>query len=314
MSSSPATASSGVRMRDVRVLGLLLLLGCLLHGPVHGADPLPTDPAAIRSEMIKIRRSTNWNDPKAVEAANERIRQLTAQMESTRLTREAIKAGATATEAAEAASASTINRATVLEKVEASARDNRGMTLELNTELRRRIVKEYEEDRDPKITGTPYLAEATTLVINVETREGQAALKQLDQFISVRRLLITGGRVGAPINLEDLFIRARKLPLEELQIANFRGFVTVIPPEIGQLKGLNKLALLNNGLEALPSAIGDLGGLHTLLVDANPLASVLPVAKRLTGLQQLGIAKTKVGVEEIARLRALLPQCKVLSQ
>lgn len=301
-------------MRVVRFLGLLLLLGSLLNGLVWGADPLPTDAAAVRSEMIKIRRSTNWNDPKAVQAANARIRQLSAQMESARLHQEAIKAGATATEAAEAASSSSINRTTVLDKVEASAGDNQGAHLELNTELRKQIVQEYEEERDPKITGTPYLAEATTLVINVETREGQAALKQLDQFTSVRRLLITGGRAGAPINLEEVFGRARKLPLEELQIANFRGFVTSIPAGIGQFKGLRKLALFNNGLQALPGTIGHLGGLQTLLVDANPLASVLPIVEPLTGLQQLGIAKTKVEAEEIVRLRALLPQCKVLNQ
>jgi hypothetical protein len=292
---------------------LFVLMLLLVAAPGRAVEP-PTDPAAVRAEMIKIRRSTNWNDPTAVEKANERIRQLTAQLDANRLKQEAVKAGATTEQAAEAVQSSVVNRATVQEMVERSVKENRGGSLEFNTEFRRQIVKEYEEERDPKITGSVYLEEATTLVINVETQEGQAALKQLDQFRSVRRLIISGGRVGAPINLEEVLNRAHHLPLEELHIYNFRGFVSALPERIGQFHGLTKLAVFNNSLHSLPAAIGDLGSLTTLLVDANPLVSVLPSVQRLTGLKMLGIAKTKVSADETARIRATLPQCKVVTQ
>lgn len=291
----------------------LLLAFFVVAAPGLAAEP-PTDPAAIRAEMMKIRRSTNWNDPKAVQEANERVRQLNAQLEANRLKQEASKAGASATEAVEAAQTSVINRATVLDKVQQSAKENRGTNLVFNNELRQQIVKEYEEERDPKITGKAFLETVTTLVINIETPEGQAALKQLDQFTSVRRLFISGGRAGAPINLEDVFIRAQKLPLEELQIYNFRMFVSSIPERIGQFKRLTKLALFNNGLRNLPVSIGSLGSLTTLLVDVNPIVSVLPVAQRLSGLKELGIVQTKVPAEEIAQLRTILPQCKVMTE
>jgi len=286
----------------MRTLLLFVLMLLLVAAPARAAEP-PTDPAAIRAEMIKIRRATNWNDPTAVQKANERIRQLTAQLEANRLK-----------QATEAVQSSIINRATVLEKVERSVKENRGGSLELNTEFRRQIVKEYEEERDPKITGSAYLQEATTLVINVETQEGQAALKQLDQFKSVRRLIVSGGKVGAPINLEEVFSRAYHLPLEELHIYNFRGFVSAIPERIGQFQGLTKLAVFNNSLRSLTAAIGDLGSLTTLLVDANPIVSVLPSVQRLTGLKILGIAQTKVPADETARIRAALPQCKVITE
>lgn len=297
----------------IPTLFVFLLALFVVAAPGRAAEP-PTDPAAIRAEMIKIRRSTNWNDPKAVQEANERIRQLTAQLETNRLKQEAAKAGATTEQAAEAAQSSVVNRATVLEKVERSIKENRGGSLELNTEFRRQIVKEYEEERDPKITGSAYLQEATTLVINVETQEGQVALKQLDQFRSVRRLIISGGRVGAPIDLEEVLNRAHHLPLEELHIYNFRGFVSAIPERIGQFQGLTKLAVFNNNLRSLPAAIGNLGSLTTLLVDANPIVSVLPSVQRLTGLKMLGIVRTKVSDDETARIRATLPQCKVTTQ
>jgi len=293
---------------------LFFLLALFVVAAPGLAAELPTDPAAIRAEMMKIRRSTNWNDPKAVQEANERVRQLTAQLEANRLKQEAVKAGASATEAVESAQTSVINRATVLDKVQQSAKENRGINLAFNNELRQQIVKEYEEERDPKITGKAFLETVTTLVINIETPEGQTALKQLDQFTSVRRLFISGGRAGAPINLEDVFIRAQKLPLEELQIYNFRMFVSSIPERIGQFKRLTKLALFNNGLRNLPVSISSLGSLTTLLVDVNPIVSVLPVTQRLSGLKELGIVQTKVPAEEIAQLRTILPQCKVMTE
>lgn len=290
---------------------LFFILMLLLVAAPGGAAEPPADPAAIRAEMMKIRRATNWNDPKAVKEANERVRQLTAQLETLRLEKEGIKAGATATEAAEAARTSTINRATVMEKVERSVLENQGAVLELNTELRRRIVGEYEEERDAKITGQPFLEELTTLVVNIETREGQAALKQLDQFVSVRRLIITGGKAGAPINLDEVLTKAGHLPLQELQIINFRTFVTSIPASIGRFKALTTLVLVNNALSNLPAAVGSLPALTTLLVDVNPIDSILPWVERLAGLRQLGIAKTRVGAEEVARIRTILPACEV---
>jgi Leucine-rich repeat (LRR) protein len=108
--------------------------------------------------------------------------------------------------------------------------------------------------------------------------------------------------------------RAHHLPLEELQIVNFRGFIPAIPERIGQFQGLTKLTLFNNSLRALPAAIGNLGALTTLLVDANPIASILPSVQKLSGLKILGIAKTRVPTDETARIRMMLPQCKVITQ
>jgi len=51
-----------------------------------------------------------------------------------------------------------------------------------------------------------------------------------------------------------------------------------------------------------------------LFVDANPLATVLPVVRALPKLTKLGVGKTGVPAAELDEIRRLLPNCQLLTQ
>ncbi|WP_319586439.1 hypothetical protein [uncultured Desulfobulbus sp.] len=291
----------------------LLLLMALLTGWAYSADP-PVDPATIRAEMMKIRRSTNWNDPKAVKEANERVRQLTAQLESMRLKQEAVKAGATEKTASEAVEESALNRATGLEHVEQSAAKGRGTGIDLSEEVRDKIVQEYEEDRNPTIKNPAVLEELTLLIIDFSLPQTPQLIDQIDQFKAVRTLILKGTEASQPVDLEIIFEKARKLPLRELHIINFRRGLTNIPESLATFSGLTKLSLFNNNFNHLPAALGQLNNLTILYLDANPFASILPAIGGLQGLKELGIAKTGISAAEVAAIKKTLPDCQVVSQ
>ena len=299
-----------------RIIIVLVLAFCVqpqLLVNAAAADP-STDPAAIQAEIRKIRKGTNWSDQQAVKKSNDQIQNLLRQLEKGRQQQEVAKGMARGEAPPDQEDQSVVNRASVREQVQKAAAEGRGAALNLTGELRKKIVEEYKEERKPEISNPAFFAEMTTLVINIETPQGQATIKQLDKFTSVRRLIISGGKAGGPINLEDVFRMAAKLPLEELQVINFRAFVVAIPESIANFKALNKLALYNNALQNFPASISSLTALKTLYVDVNPLSSVLPVVEKLSALKTLGIAKTKVSGAEISRIRKSLPQCKVITE
>ena len=72
----------------------------------------------------------------------------------------------------------------------------------------------------------------------------------------------------------------RKLELDGNQL-------TTLPPEIGQLRNLQGLLLLNNQLTALPPEIGQLQKLRELNLDSNQLTALPPEIGQLQNLQQL---------------------------
>jgi hypothetical protein len=299
-----------------RIIIVLVLSLCVQpHLLAYAAAPDPsTDPAAIQAEIRKIRKRTDWSNEQAVTKSNDQIKNLLRQLEKGRLQQEAAKGMERGEAPPDQEDQPVVNRASVREQVQKTAAEGRGAALNLTGELRKKIVEEYKEERKPEISNPAFFAEMTTLVINIETPQGQATIKQLDKFISVRRLIISGGKSGGPINLEDVFRMAAKLPLEELHIINFRAFVVAIPESLAAFKALSKLALYNNAIQNLPASISSLTALKALYVDVNPLSSVLPVVEKLPELKTLGLAKTKVSGAEISSIRKSLPQCKVITE
>jgi hypothetical protein len=294
---------------------LFVLLAAFLLVAVPGqATETPTDPAAIRAEMIKIRRATNWNDPTAVEKANERIRQLTAQLEANRLKQEAAKAGASAEQAAEAVESSVLNRATVQEKVEKSAAKSRGGGIDLAEDVRLQIVEEYEEDRNPLVKNPVLFDELRVLVIDFSLPRAQERAEQLDRFKAIDTLILKGAGPGAPVNLEAILGKARHLPLTALYIFNFQAALSAMPETIAAFPHLNTLGLFNNNLQMLPASLGGLKELRILYLDGNPIATLKPTIAGLRSLGELGIARTRISPAETAEIATMLPQCKVLTQ
>lgn len=297
----------------MRALLLLVLTFLLVAAPGRAAEP-PTDPATIRAEMIKIRRATNWNDPTAVEKANERIRQLTAQLEANRLQQEAVKAGATTEQAAEAVESAVLNRATVLEKVEKSAAKGRGSGIDLAEEVRQHIVDEYEEDRNPLVKNPVLFDELRVLVVDFSLPRAQERAEQLDRFKAIDTLILMGAGAGVPVDLDAILGKARHLPLTALYIFNFQAALPAVPETIAAFPHLNTLGLFNNQLSTLPASLAGLKELRILSLDGNPIATLKPAIAGLRGLEELGIARTRISPAETAEIAKMLPQCKVLTQ
>ena len=90
--------------------------------------------------------------------------------------------------------------------------------------------------------------------------------------------------------------------------------LTQLPHEIGQLGQLTYLNLDRNQLTALPPEVGRLRSLRWLRLNGNPLTRF---PEDLTGLAQnletLYLIDTPVPESEIGRIRAALPNCKVIA-
>lgn len=295
------------RARTVALFGAVILLAGGV-GFAWGAD-LPVDPAVAKKQIREIRQKTKWDDAAAAKKANETIKQLMRGVEATRLNKEAEKGkarGETAPPGSDADDAPTLTRATAMEKVVAGAAKGRGAGADFAEDLRVNIATEYEEERKPPKDPAVY-AEATTLVIDFSRPEAPLLVDLLPNFSGVTTLVLTGGEVGAPVDLTRVLGRAKGLPLESLHIVNFRSSVARIPESVGAFPSLKTLALFNNRLTALPSAVSSLKGLRILLVDANPVKSVLPLVKSLKSLREVGVFGTAVGKEERATLARLYP-------
>ena len=124
-------------------------------------------------------------------------------------------------------------------------------------------------------------------------------------------LIITGGKFGAPVDLKLLLTKAAHYPLKELYIINFGKFVTSVPEEINGFKNLIVLSLINNKISKLPDAVKSLTNLKTLYVDLNPIKVIINDITPLSDLERLGVVKTKISKQEIAKIKSLLPNCKI---
>jgi hypothetical protein len=142
----------------------------------------------------------------------------------------------------------------------------------------------------------------------------QLIIDQMENYKSIKTLVVTGGKNGAMVNLNDILTKAAAYPLEELYIINFRYFVKSIPQAIGNFNQLNLLALFNNQIDKLPQGLNSLTSLKTLYIDINPIQTLEPVLNSLNHLDTLGVAKTKISEAELKRLKELNKNCIILTQ
>jgi internalin A len=103
------------------------------------------------------------------------------------------------------------------------------------------------------------------------------------------------------------------LPPEIGQLTGLEGLylsgtgLTMLPPEIGQLTGLQMLDLSDTGLTALPPEIGQLTGLRELYLSGTGLTMLPLEIGQLTGLQVLNLSRTELTMlpPEIGQLTGL---------
>ncbi len=85
-----------------------------------------------------------------------------------------------------------------------------------------------------------------------------------------------------------------------------------LPESIGELKNLTELVLTNNQLSTLPKSIGELKSLTSLDLDGNQLSSLPESIGELKSLTWLDLNSNPIQAEEIEKLRAALPNCRII--
>ncbi len=270
------------------------------------------DASQIKKRMAEIRKTTNWDDPTAAKKANEEIKELSKKLmlsgknqnptnESDSLKLEQEKENVD-------------YKMRLWGQMQESAKLGENADILLGKPIREEIIEEFKNDESPIIKNQEYLDEMTLLVIDMSLKTVQRTIDQMDKYKSIKTLVITGGKFGTAVNLDDLFKRAKNYPLEELYIINFKIFVNSIPKQIKQFKNLKLLSVLNNNVNSLPTEVGSLTSLQTLYVDINPISTLLPPIGKLKQLEKLGVGKTDISESEIVQIKQLLPNCEVLLQ
>lgn len=277
----------------------------------------------IRAQMAKIRQTTNWNDPAAAAKANEQIRELAKKLIAVDI--DTGGTGSTQQQKNDENSKDTqklneLSREMIDQKIDIwsqiwkSAVGGKGADILLAEPLRDKIVQEFKDDESPSATNADYFSEKDLLVIDMSLPTAQQLINQMEYYKSIKTLVVTGGKNGAIVNLNDILTKASAYPLKELYIINFKYFVNTIPEKVGLFGKLNLLALFNNNIEKLPPGVGNLTSLKVLYVDMNPLITLEPVITSLKQLDTIGVAKTKISDEELERIRQSLTKCKILEQ
>ncbi|MBL0695498.1 leucine-rich repeat domain-containing protein [Comamonas sp. JC664] len=142
-----------------------------------------------------------------------------------------------------------------------------------------------------------------------------------DIFLLGRTLGVVPERVGEFSSLERLSLRHARLTqvsgalsrltaLKQLDLSWNPGLET-LPPELGQLEGLESLVLDNTGVRVLPETLGQLARLKYLGLKATPMMSLPTWLHRLRGLKHLDLHRTSIPPEEVEALRRALPECNV---
>lgn len=264
----------------------------------------------INQKMTEIRRNTNWDNAEEARKANDEIKKLSKQLMLLK------QKGNTANDdkSSEIKKENVESTAKLWQQMMKTFRQGEGADILLGEPVREEIVEEYKDDESPTIKSQEYLDEMTLLVVDMSLKTVQRTIDQMDKFKSIKTLVITGGTVGAQVNLGDLLTRARDYPLEQLYIINFRNYVTTIPKQVARFKNLTLLSITNNGIKSIPHEVGSCSSLKTLYVDKNPIQTILPTAGKLRQLETLGIGNTSIAQSEIDELKQQLPHCKILPQ
>ncbi len=284
-------------------------------------------PDQIRAQMAEIRRTTNWDDPAAAEKANSEIRKLAKQLMAGGSQQYGAGSGSGSGSGNEQGQADSndaeelaeINQEMAQQKIDIfsqiwkAAAGGEGADILLAEPLRKEIVKEYKEEDNPQ--AIPFVAEELeVLVIDMSIKGVQAIIDMMPLYKSIKTLVITSSQSPLPVDLPAILKNASDYPLKELYIVNLGIYVTTLPREISQFKGLNTLGIFKNHMTTLPNEIADLHNLKKLYADNNPLKTVFPVLNSLGNLEELGLINTEVPDSEITLIENMYPACKVITR
>lgn len=124
-------------------------------------------------------------------------------------------------------------------------------------------------------------------------------LKNLTHLdLSKNRIDSIPNSIKALLNLEELKLKSN----------NFTQF----PEALCLLLSLKKLSLAENSIENIPSGISDMKNLMELDLYRNSISSISSEIKNLDSLKRLDLRMIELNDEKQERIRALLPNTKVM--
>ncbi len=311
-----------------------LLLTLCISGEAFSQNTNANKAAEIRQQMATIRQSTNWDNPAEAQKANGQIKVLMNQLIKATSGAANTKPNTNANSAtngdgsinggnddsdSDAAKMSELqmemakHKMDVYNQIWEAGMAGKSAPVLLAKQLREDIVREFKEDESPLGASPEYMEEKTILVIDMSLPNAPLLIDQMENYKSIKTLVVTGGKNGAIADLNNIFTKAANYPLEQLYIINFKWFVRSIPEKISNFIHLKMLALFNNQIDKLPQSISSLTSLKELYLDMNPIQSLEPV-NALYQLHSLGIAKTKIPESEINRFKELHKNCKILEK
>jgi hypothetical protein len=273
---------------------------------------VPTTPAAIRQEMARIRKATNWDDPAAVKIANEKIRELSRQLMMTGQDHPEIPDDLDSTDAVDALGTATEKKLELWEEL--LQIEEADEVWDLARILRNEIVEEYQEDEDPTVKNQEWLSISPDLLINLSDPMVEQIIGQMPLYSAVKTLIITSEHPVGTGLIPEILNNAKDYPLEKLYIIHFSSMLTSLPSEIARFSQLKTLCVHNNHLDSLPKAIGQLTQLKVLQLQGNPMSTLLPVVQSLTLLEELWIEEVPLPEKEVLSLQQTLPNCKIIRQ
>ena len=291
------------------VIRFVFILICATFIPlsVHAQE---MNAQQINQKISQIRKSTNWDDSGEAKKANDEIKRLSKQLmllKGNINTKNPGKIDEIKQKNIEA-------REQVWGQMMKAFQEGKESDLLLGTPVREEIKEEYKNDESPIVKNQDILEQQTLLVIDMSQKYVQRVIDQMQNFKSIKTLVITGGKYGVPVNLSNLLSRAKDYPLQELYIINFKQFVKKIPKDIGVFTGLQLLSLVGNQIDSIPYEVKTFSSLKILYADDNPITTILPFITTLKSLEEIGVAKTKISQGELKQIAQQFNNCKVLQK
>ncbi len=291
------------------VIRFVFILICAAFIPlsVHAQE---MNAQQINQKISQIRKSTNWDDSGEAKKANDEIKRLSKQLmllKGNINTKNPGKIDEIKQKNIEA-------REQVWGQMMKAFQEGKESDLLLGTPVREEIKEEYKNDESPIVKNQDILEQQTLLVIDMSQKYVQRVIDQMQNFKSIKTLVITGGKYGVPVNLSNLLSRAKDYPLQELYIINFKQFVKKIPKDIGVFTGLQLLSLVGNQIDSIPYEVKTFSSLKILYADDNPITTILPFITTLKSLEEIGVAKTKISQGELKQIAQQFNNCKVLQK
>lgn len=289
---------------------IILILYLLFNSNLFAQQDLT--PQEIKDLMSQIREDTDWSDPVASKKANEQIKKLSKQLMMSRVNKN--PTNQTDSVQAELQKENIENISKTWNQMMESAKLGEEGDILLGEPVRKEIAEDYNEDQSPKNFNPEFLKQMNLLVIDMSIPTVQRTIDVMHNFTEIEILIITPGKGNVSVDLSDILQKASHYPLKELYIINFGNYVSSIPNEVNQFKDLTTLCLFNNDLTELPESSEFALSLNSLSIDMNPINTLFPDISSFKNLKSLSVAKTSISESEISSIKALLPECEIITE